>query len=340
LLSDAKFNAKPVVRKTLNLGGLFDAYLQSLPEDALEDSTLRGLAIHRRHLERHLGVRFRIQQLRQSDLQEYIAKRSREKGIRGNKLSATTIKKEVATLRAVWNWALAAQQLTGPFPSRGLKYPITKQKPRFHTWSEIESKIAGGTLTPSEQRELWDCLFLSEIELEELLDYAQRRARHPFIYPMLVMAAHTGARRSELLRSRLSDIDDDFVTIREKKRVKGQLSTRRVPISSRLAESLTEWRSKHPGGSFTFCKSKIGEAKEITRDEANCHFRQTFVGGKWSVVRGWHCLRHSFCSNCARQGIDQRIIDSWVGHTTESMRRRYRHLFPCQETNALKQVFG
>jgi integrase len=43
-------------------------------------------------------------------------------------------------------------------------------------------------------------------------------------------------------------------------------------------------------------------------------------------VRGWHVLRHSFVSLCANRGVDQRLIDEWVGHATEDMRRRYRHL--------------
>jgi hypothetical protein len=57
-------------------------------------------------------------------------------------------------------------------------------------------------------------------------------------------------------------------------------------------------------------------------------------------LRGWHALRHSFCSNCAAAGVDQRLIDAWVGHTTEGMRRRYRHLLPNQERQAIQTVFG
>jgi hypothetical protein len=45
-------------------------------------------------------------------------------------------------------------------------------------------------------------------------------------------------------------------------------------------------------------------------------------------------------SNCAAAGVDQRLLDSWVGHTTEEMRRRYRHLIPSIEQQAIKQVFG
>ena len=63
-------------------------------------------------------------------------------------------------------------------------------------------------------------------------------------------------------------------------------------------------------------------------------------GLKWAVVPGWHCLRHSFISNCAARGVDQRLIDHWVGHTTEAMRRRYSHLLPAVSHAALLTVFG
>ena len=57
------------------------------------------------------------------------------------------------------------------------------------------------------------------------------------------------------------------------------------------------------------------------------------------MLRGWHVLRHSFASNCAAKGVDQRLIDSWLGHTTE-IRRRYLHLIPSNERQALGGVFG
>lgn len=78
----------------------------------------------------------------------------------------------------------------------------------------------------------------------------------------------------------------------------------------------------------------------LTRDEANDHFKRMVAGTKWDKLRGWHVLRHSFASNCARQGIDQRLIDEWMGHQTEEMRKRYRHLFPDQQQQAIQSVFG
>ena len=51
-------------------------------------------------------------------------------------------------------------------------------------------------------------------------------------------------------------------------------------------------------------------------------------------------VRRSFITNCAVKGVDQRIIDGFVGHTTEDMRRRYTHLFPSSKKAAIETVFG
>jgi len=61
---------------------------------------------------------------------------------------------------------------------------------------------------------------------------------------------------------------------------------------------------------------------------------------KWCVIKGWHVLRHSFISACAAKAIDQRFIDEWVGHCSEAMRRRYRHLYPSVQAAAINRVFG
>jgi integrase len=50
---------------------------------------------------------------------------------------------------------------------------------------------------------------------------------------------------------------------------------------------------------------------------------------------GFHTYRHSFASNLAAAGVDQRIIDEFMGHTTEAMRKRYRHLFPKDRRSAM-----
>ncbi len=58
------------------------------------------------------------------------------------------------------------------------------------------------------------------------------------------------------------------------------------------------------------------------------------------MLRGWHCLRHSFASICAVNGLRDSTIDKWLGHQTEAMRDRYRHLFPEATREEMDRLFS
>src|SRR5262245_22062252 len=352
LLSDGKMTQPPKVElppKPLTLGELRDLYVAVHTHGAMEANSLQTVAMHLKHFVTSLGEPFPIAKLTLEDLQRHVERRARKK-YRGRPLSPVTLRKEMASLRACWNWGVQSGKLQGAFPNRGLKYPKASEKPPFQTWEEIERQIARGGLTPAEQDDLWDCLFLTLPQIAELLTYVKEHSRVPFLYPMFAFAAHTGARRSEILRVRIEDVDftGQTVLLREKKRSKQKRTFRRVPLSPLLMAVLREWLSIHPGGPYFFCqnavvvhsKTKRSAATPVTRDEVHDHFKRTLAESKWKVLRGWHIFRHSFCSNCAVTGIDQRLIDAWVGHTTEEMRRRYRHLFPHQQQTAIRLVFG
>jgi integrase len=147
---------------------------------------------------------------------------------------------------------------------------------------------------------------------------------------------------------------DDFdfgartILIREKKRSHlKSLTYRRIPMTDLLAETMSDWLPDHPGGQHAICQelrtrrgAKGQSAVPLTRSEAHDHFKRTLKGSKWEKIKGFHVFRHSFASNLAAAGVDQRIIDEWMGHQTEEMRRRYRHLLPEQERKAIDSVFG
>ncbi len=71
-------------------------------------------------------------------MQEYVNQRAKAK------ISPVTIRKEIATLRAAWNWGEPMGLTEGKFPNRGLRYPKADEKPPFMTMAEIERQIAGG----------------------------------------------------------------------------------------------------------------------------------------------------------------------------------------------------
>lgn len=350
LMSDGKLSEKPKVVRALTLGDFRDHYFASRPEGSWEKNTQGTVRSHFGHVVATFGEEFAVQSLGLADLQRHVNRRAQATGFRGRALSATTIKKEVATFRAAWNWAVASGLLTGPFPNRGLLYPKGDEKARFVSFAEVNRRLALGSLTPAAERDLWECVYLSVPETFELLECVRTSGGQPFVYPMACTAALTGMRRSELIRAEVADVDLEtrVITVRERKKAKGLRTTRRVPVSPFLAGVLKEWLATHPGSPYLFAqpghvvrsKTKHGEAAGLTKDEANDHFKRALVGSRFARLKGWHVLRHSFVSNCAARGTDQRLIDEWVGHTTEDMRRRYRHLFPDQQKTALELVFA
>ncbi len=87
-------------------------------------------------------------------------------------------------------------------------------------------------------------------------------------------------------------------------------------------------------------RTDLPETVALTEDVATYYFKKALPGSKWEVVRGFHVFRHSFASNLARENVSRDVIDGYMGHQTEEMRKRYRHLFPQEGENAIQKVFG
>src|SRR5262249_24448070 len=150
----------------------------------------------------------------------------------------------------------------------GLRYPKLDEKRPFMTRDEIERQMAAGGLAEAQKKELWNALFLTLPEVAELLDHLRRFGTLPWVYPMVCFAAHPGARRSELLRARVADVDFEgkSVLINETNRVRGKRTTRRVPLSPLLAAVLKDWLSAHAGGPYLFCNAAVvSRSKKCSR---------------------------------------------------------------------------
>jgi integrase len=342
LLSDGKLSAPPVVVSSPLLGDVFDRYLATCGNGSMEPTSLEMLVLHLMQIRRKLGDSFKLKQLTTSHLQEYVNTRVRIKGSKSVPLSTVTLQKEMAAFRACFNWAVQTSILDGKFPNKGLRYPKGEDKRPFMTWEDIERRIGRGSLTAVERKKWWDCLFLDLAQVAELVEFMRTHGSQPWMHPMVATAAYTGARRSELCRLHVDDIDfvGKTVLIHERKRVKSQRTTRRVPLTPFLESVLRDWLAHgHRGGQQLFAQDEDGQTVPITVDDAGWQFVLSVRGSKWQVLRGWHVLRHSFVSNLAAKGVDQRFVDEFVGHSTEAQRRRYRHLFPHQQRQVLCQVF-
>src|SRR5579871_3504251 len=108
--------------QTVTARQLFDSYLTTHSNGTVEESSLGTSRTHLNQFAETIGERFRIQSLTLLDLQRHVDRR-RKKGV-----AAVTLKKEIATVRACWNWGVHAGVLKGVFPSKGLRFPKEEEK--------------------------------------------------------------------------------------------------------------------------------------------------------------------------------------------------------------------
>jgi integrase len=342
LVSGGKFKARPAPEPQFTLADLLNRYQAEQLEGVKESSTRSTETIHIAHLLRIIGAKTNVQTISTETLEGYVNARAKEKGRGRRCVSHVTIQKELGTLSSVWNrWAQALKLVTGPAPTKGLIYAKGRAKPPFQTKDQIERQIARGGLSTQEVKDLWGSLFLTIAQVQELLVHVHSRAGNPWVHVAFCFAAYTGARRSEILRSRVDDLDFEAgtVTIREKKRDRTrEMTFRTVPMADGLKSELQRWlKEHHPGGAYTLAGRG---GKSLALQTLTKAFRSAVKDSSWQMMQGYHVLRHSFASNCALKGVDQRITDDWMGHQTEAMRRRYRHLFPDQQREAIRSVFG
>jgi integrase len=343
VLSDGRVERHVSDSHRLGLADFFATYQERLPEGRKEPTTLKGERLHVRHFQRHLGVNRVVQSITKANLQEYVVKRLKERH-RGRPIRPDTVRKELVTFRMLWNWGVEEGLLTGRAPTKHVVLPLIDEKPPFMTRTEIEAVVRRGSLSEDEQCELWKALFLEREEIAELLKHAEKTARLPAAYPMLVFVAHTGARRSEIVRARIEDLDfrARTVLIREKKKSRSKAMTyRRIDMSPLLERVMKRWVEAHIGGQHVFSQpDEKGRVTPLTIWQADHHLKKSLCGSKWQIIRGFHVFRHSFASNLAMAGVADKVIDEWMGHQTTEMRQRYRHLFPRERRSAIDAAFG
>lgn len=331
----------PELAPVTTLEKLFTRYFDGLPAGTKEAASLATERVHCRHLMRLLGVRCAVASIGRDKLQAYVGARAAE-GTGGE-----TIKKELATLRMVWNKKQGAIQIPYPVCKQSggpLDLPKSREKPPFQTWAQIEANLRRPGLTPAQIEEQWGSLYLNVAQVEECLAHADawdRVADTPYLYPALMVAAFTGARRSEIQRARREDFrfDTRVVVIREKKKDRSkQVTYRHVDAPAKLFTTMQEYFARYDGaGALAFYN---GNGNPLSNNDMAKGLKRPFRGSKWAVLKGWHVFRHSFASNLAAKGVDQRKIDEYMGHETEAMRRRYRHLAPSETRTAAAALWG
>lgn len=125
-------------RQVVSLGHLKDRYLATHGNGTVEANSLDTCKLHLGYLARILGDGIPLGEVSLARLQEYVDRRAKAM------VSPVTIRKDIATLRAAWNWGEPMGLTSGRFPSKGLRYPKGDEKPPFMTRAEIQRQAAAG----------------------------------------------------------------------------------------------------------------------------------------------------------------------------------------------------
>ena len=334
--SSDRQQTQPAAAELPSLHNLIEDYLAVQVQKA--PSTRATERVHLRNLESWLGVRkeFGCDQISAADLEAYLVARSQQ-------CEEATVEKERSTIVQLFRWAVAKRNLSASPATDLPEFKSEADSPRFKTTAEIARILERGGLDEEELLDVWDCLYLNPGEIAGLLQTVQKNSLEDLAPLLHFIPAYTGMRRGEVLRLRWADVDfeTDGITAWSRKQSRSNKDTKRtIDLHPELKTILLRWQAQRPKGQFVV--SEIGTLTPLIPSRANAAFLQPLRNTFWCLDRkrrrykiGFHTYRHSFASNLAARGIDQRLIDEFMGHQTDAMRKRYRHLFPKDRKKAI-----
>jgi integrase len=167
----------------------------------------------------------------------------------------------------------------------------------------------------------------------------------PVLRVLILAAAMTGLRQSELLGLRWRDIDWTVQRLRVRNAYvrglhsgdgKSDLSTRRsVPIADRLARELDQWArrtSYSTDDDLVFAHPLTGNP--IDRSKVTKRFKAACRDAGVRPIR-FHDLRHTFGTRLAASGQPIRSIQEFLGHADVKTTQIYMHYAPSEREVAM-----
>jgi integrase len=172
----------------------------------------------------------------------------------------------------------------------------------------------------------------------------------PVLRVLVLAAAMSGLRQSELLGLRWRDIDwaaqrirvrNTFVRGEHSTAGKSDLSTRRsVPMADRLAGELDRWSKRAAYASdddLVFAHPSKGSP--LDRSKVTRRFKAACRDAGVRVVR-FHDLRHTFATRLAASGQPLRTIQEFLGHADSKTTQIYAHYAPSEhEVQIVNEAF-
>ena len=152
-----------------------------------------------------------------------------------------------------------------------------------------------------------------------------RRFIHPHwcYHTLLVLAAETGLRRSELFGLWWEDIDTTARTVRVRRacidgtfgKPKSEKSRRTLELTTLAVSTLQAWRVRTPfkgARQLAFCTDRGGS---LSGNKVSAHVNASATRAKLEDV-GLHTLRHTYGSHLIAAGEDLATVSAALGHAS------------------------
>jgi integrase len=159
---------------------------------------------------------------------------------------------------------------------------------------------------------------LSKPEKEALLKEC-KKATNPYLFPAVILALSTGARKMEVLSLKWEDInlETEFATLHDTKNGDRRSISLIGPVKELV---LRLYENKRPSDIYVFPSMDGKKPFDITRS-----WKKAIKSAEIENFR-FHDLRHTTASYLAEQGKSQVQIAEMLGHKTLQMVKRYSHL--------------
>jgi len=163
--------------------------------------------------------------------------------------------------------------------------------------------------------------FLEREEIDRLLANCSEHLR-----PIVIVALHTGMRKSEILGLKWQDIDIKRNIIHLLDTKNGE--KREVPMNEVVQKTIIGVL-KHPESQYIFCNDDGKPYGDIKKSFF------TAVKKAGIIDFHFHDLRHTFASQLVMSGVDLNTVRELLGHKSLEMTLRYSHLSPDHKKRAV-----
>ncbi len=163
--------------------------------------------------------------------------------------------------------------------------------------------------------------YLEKEEIDKLLAHCCEHLK-----PIVIVALHTGMRKSEILRLKWHDIDIKCNIIHLLDTKNGE--KREIPMNEVVQKTIIGVL-KNPESQYIFCNKDGKPYGDIKKSFFTAIKKSGIVDFRF------HDLRHTFASQLVMAGVDLNTVRELLGHKSLEMTLRYSHLSPDHKKRAV-----